>query len=304
MFKTNGSKKVNLAALKFSALGDIAASLPVLRALTYSPTIITFPMGKALLEDEFENFLVLSNKKAFSLIQLIVSIRKNHFDWLIDLQNNDRSKLITYLASARIANHDHVSFDQNITHILYDIAKKTNLTQELDYTFQPKEKSYIVLNCGSSPKWISKRLPFQKWQNISSLLYERYKLPFILTGDHMEKAYIEEVAKHIIGEKEIVAGKTTLLELKHILTHAFLTISTDSAPMHISAAQKTPTIGLFGPTNWMRSAPFGPWSTVVYDHKFYKNGIPPQKSSSIIDNYFDTIDISHALTKLQKYIGE
>lgn len=52
----------------------------------------------------------------------------------------------------------------------------------------------------------------------------------------MEKAYIEEVAKHIIGEKEIVAGKTTLLELKHILTHAFLTISTDSAPMHPGSA--------------------------------------------------------------------
>lgn len=295
---------MNLAALKFSALGDIAASLPVLRALTYSPTIITSPMGKALLEDEFENFLVLSNKKTISLIQLIVSIRKNHFDWLIDLQNNDRSKLITYLASAQIANHNNVSFDQNITNILYDIAKKTNLTKELDYTFQPKEKSYIVLNCGSSPKWISKRLPFQKWQEISSFLYEKYELPFILTGDHTEETYIQEVAKYIVGPKEIVAGKTTLLELKHILTHAFLTISTDSAPMHISAVQKTPTIGLFGPTNWMRSAPFGPWSTVIYDKQFYKDDIPPQKSLTIINNYFDTIDISSALVKLQKYIGE
>ncbi|MBV5277889.1 MAG: glycosyltransferase family 9 protein [Campylobacteraceae bacterium] len=295
---------MNLAVLKFSALGDIAASLPVLRALTYSPTIITSPMGKALLEDEFDNFLVLSNKKTISLIQLIVSIRKNHFDWLIDLQNNDRSKLITYLASAQIANHNNVSFDQNITNILYDIAKKTNLTKELDYTFQPKEKSYIVLNCGSSPKWISKRLPFQERQEISSLLYEKYGLPFILTGDRTEETYIQEVAKYIVGPKEIVVGKTTLLELKHILTHAFLTISTDSAPMHISAVQKTPTIGLFGPTNWMRSAPFGPWSTVIYDKQFYKDDIPPQKSLSIINNYFDTIDISSALVKLQKYIGE
>jgi len=48
---------MNLAVIKFSALGDIAESLPVLRAFKQTPTIITSPLGKALLQDEFDDFM-------------------------------------------------------------------------------------------------------------------------------------------------------------------------------------------------------------------------------------------------------
>lgn len=293
---------MNLAIIKFSALGDIAASLPVLRALKYAPTIITSPMGKALLQDEFKNFIILENKKTFSLLKLLWSVRNQHFDWLIDLQNNDRSRLIAILSGQNCANHDNISFNQSITNILYDIAKKTNYVNALDTTFQPKNKSYIVLNCGSSSKWISKRLPLHKWKEISITLYEKYQLPFILTGDVLEKEYIQEVSKYIVGKNEVVAGKTSLVELKRILKEAFLTVSTDSASMHISAAQKTPTIGIFGPTNWQRSAPFGPWSTIVYDEVFYQNGVPPVKSLQEINHYFDNIHIDKALQILAPYL--
>ncbi|KFL34015.1 MULTISPECIES: glycosyltransferase family 9 protein [unclassified Sulfurospirillum] len=294
---------MNLAVIKFSALGDIAESLPVLRAFKQTPTIITSPLGKALLQDEFDDFMILSNKKALTLAKLIWKIRKQKFDWLIDLQNNDRSRLIDYLSNAtHIANHDNIVLTQNINTILYEIAQKTSLVNPLDTTFVPKKRSYIVLNCGSSPKWASKRLPAHKWHEISALLYERFHLPFILTGDLSEKEYVEEILKSIVGEKKSVAGNTTLQDLKKILSEAFLTVSTDSGPMHLSAVQKTPTIGLFGPTNWIRTAPYGPWSTVVYDTQFYANPIPPMKSLMEHNNYFDHICIDQALVTLSAYL--
>ncbi|MDD3342492.1 MAG: glycosyltransferase family 9 protein [Sulfurospirillaceae bacterium] len=290
------------AFLRFSALGDIAASLPVLRAFKEQPTIITTPMGKELLKDEFDHFLLLQSKSFWHITQLIAQIRHERFAQIIDLQCNDRSRLITLFSKAHIINNTHINLNQNVTAIFEAITAQSSLHGPLDTTFQPKEKTYIVLNCGSSPQWISKRLPISKWQEFTQVLYEKFGLPFILTGDQSEKAYIEEIARFIVGEKEVLAGKTTIPELKTILSNAFLTLSTDSASMHISAAQKTPTIGLFGPTNWVRSAPFGPWSTVVYDTLFYPNHEPPLVNSVKISNYFDHMRIENALIHLKDFL--
>lgn len=290
------------AVMRFSALGDIAGTIPTLRALSVKPTIITTAIGKELLKDEYENFIILKDKKVFSILSLILRIRKEKFKILLDFQCNDRSRFISKFSNAKVFNN-HLLDTNHSTNIFFDIAKQANIVQALDTTFIPKEKSYIVLNCGSSPKWISKRLPFEKWHQISTLLYERYHLPFLLTGDTLEKEYIEEVAQYIVGTKEVVAGKTTIQELKKILKDAFLTVSTDSAPMHIAAVQKTPTIGLFGPTNWIRSAPYGPWSVAIYDTLFYADSIPPKRSMLEQNNYFSHIDITPALDKLSPYLG-
>ena len=44
-----------------------------------------------------------------------------------------------------------------------------------------------------------------------------------------------------------------------------LFISNDTGPMHIAAAQGTPTIGLFGPNLPTRFAPFGPDNIALYE---------------------------------------
>jgi ADP-heptose:LPS heptosyltransferase len=73
--------------------------------------------------------------------------------------------------------------------------------------------------------------------------------------------------------------------------------------MHISAVHCTPTIGLFGATNWLRSAPFGPWSTVVYDKQYFKDNLPLEKNSMDINNkFYENIDIKEALIKLENYL--
>ncbi|MBE0491399.1 MAG: glycosyltransferase family 9 protein [Sulfurospirillum sp.] len=297
---------MKIGIIRFSALGDIAASLPVLRALKYKPVIITSPIGFELLKDEFEEFIILNKKNILDVVKLIIKIRQYNFDYLIDLQTNDRSKLICKASNAKnILNSKAVNKEQQVTKIFYDIAQqaKDNIINGLDTKYKQKEKKYIVINCGSSPKWISKRLPHQKWQEITEFLYNRYTLPFYLTGDASEVQYIQEVANYIQGEKVIIAGKTTIQELKSVLSNAYLTVSTDSAPMHISAVQGTPTIGIFGSTNWLRSAPFGPWSTVLYDETHYLNGITPMKNSKLIGNYYDNIKLKNGLDKISNYLG-
>ena len=90
--------------------------------------------------------------------------------------------------------------------------------------------------------------------------------------------------------------------MKALLGGAFLTISTDSAAMHISAAQKTPTIGLFGATNWLRSAPLGPWATALYDRTRYPDGRPPIPNLEAPGPYYDGIDLNEGLARLAPFL--
>lgn len=293
-----------IGALRFSALGDLAACLPILRALHPTPVIVTSPLGHEVYRDEFTDFIILPDKSLRSVWRCARQIRSARFDCLIDLQNNDRSRLLgTFAACPQVCTNDGLDVYQPVTGMLRDIANLSGRLSALDETFTAKPREFIVLNAGSSLRWQSKRLPLAKWTQISQTLHARFGLPFVLTGGADERVYIEEVARALVGRHEIVAGTTTLPELKRLLARAWLTVSTDSGPMHLSAAMKTPTIGLFGPTNWVRSAPFGPWSVVLYDRTVYPDGQPPARSRSDSVAFFDHINLDDGLDRLAPYLA-
>lgn len=295
---------MKLGVLRFSALGDLALAMPFLRALTVKPAILTMPPGKALLGDEFDDFVVMNDKSVLSQTRFLLSLRKEHFDTIVDLQSNDRSRVMTRLSGAgRIFERNFPPRVHSATEAWRRILEPSGLLGPLDLTFRPKPRNYIVLNTGSSPAWLSKRLPDAKWTEISALLHERFGLPFVLTGSPDERDYVSHVAGLLAGRAENRAGQTSIQQLKHLLAGAFLTVSTDSAAMQISAAMKTPTIGLFGATNWVRSAPFGPWSRTVFDRTVYPDGRPPAENCRECRPFYDRIDISAALDELKPYLN-
>ena len=289
--------------LRFSALGDLALALPFIRALTVKPVVLTMPIGQALYQDEFETFVVLKDKSALSQFRFMREARHQRLDALFDLQSNDRSRFLTRFSGAgRVYDRTFKAHIFPAVEAWQKIMEPSNLLGPLDVAFAPKPRDYIVLNTGSSPAWLSKRLPAAKWREISAVLHERFGLPFLLTGSADEREYIADIARHLAGRCENRAGQTSIQELKHLLSGAFLTVSTDSAAMQISAAMKTPTIGLFGATNWLRSAPFGPWSRTVYDKAFYPDGTPPTENTRECHPFYDHIDIRPALEELAPYL--
>lgn len=308
-----------LCLLKFSALGDLAQIEPFLPSLAeeYEITLFTSPLGYEYYKTSpyLADFIVLKSKKMHHLLATIPKFW-NQFDYFVDMQGNDRSKFLSYFAKAKRISNYGKSFKiatlpdslkpylskNSVYHLdVYSILAQLNIPFEF-LPFQPKEKNYIVLNCGSSPKWISKRLPIHKWQEIANVLYETFQLHFILTGEKAEYAYITEISNTITHPNKVLAGKTTICELKEVLANAFLIISTDSASLHIASVQRTPSIGIFGPTSWIYAKPFGPWSTAIYDKIFYTEGKPPAKNRQEVDAYFNCIDISPALKQLESYL--
>jgi ADP-heptose:LPS heptosyltransferase len=294
---------MKIGVLRFSALGDLALALPFIRALRVKPVVLTMPPGQALYQDEFEAFAVLKDKTVASQFRFVRELRRQRLDALIDLQSNDRSRLLTRFAGAgRVHERRFRARRFSAQDAWRKILEPSGLLGPLDVTFTPKPRGYIVLNTGSSNAWLSKRLPEAKWREISAVLHERFGLPFVLTGSADERDYVAGIAGRLAGRCENRAGQTSIPELKRLLAGAFLTVSTDSAAMQISAAMKTPTLGLFGATNWIRSAPFGPWSRTVYDTAYYPDGAPPAVNTRECLPFYDRIDIRPALDELAEYL--
>ena len=294
---------MKMGVLRFSALGDLALALPFIRALTVKPVILTMPLGHSLLSDEFESFVVLKDKSPGSVLRFICALRRERLDALIDLQSNDRSRVITRFSGARrIYDRTFQSHVYSAVEAWQKIIEPSGLMGPLDLTFVPKPRDYIVLNMGSSAAWLSKRLPAAKWREISATLHDRFGLPFVLTGAADEREYVASLAGQLAGRTENRAGQTSIQQLKHLLAGAYLTVSTDSAAMQISAAMKTPTIGLFGATNWVRSAPIGPWSRTVYDTTFYPDGVPPAVNRREALPFYDHIQVADAVQSLAAYL--
>lgn len=306
--------------IRFSALGDLASTAPFIRSFAphHQITLFTSPLGGEYFRGEgcLSDILVLNNKKVSTLLKNLPRIFSS-YDYFIDLHGNDRSKLCSLFTRAEVLSNYVKGFSERIPEGELARYAKPGSACQFDYfsipsmlpgyefkpeRFKKKPKDYIVINAGSSEKWKSKRLSVEKWSEILRELLERYDLPFLFTGSGNETDYIIDLAKRLPGENEVVAGKTSLSELKHILRQAYLTISTDSGPMHISAVERTPTIGLFGATNWIRSAPYGPWSTVAYDYTRYSTGEPPVRMIQTPGDYYKNIDISMALSEIDNFL--
>src|SRR5262245_51954725 len=92
--------------IRFSSVGDIVLTLPVYRALRQA-----FPSAKlvALTKESFADILrthpdvhdVMTLKPDESLSSIIARVRDQHFDVVIDLHSNLRSRIIRFLAGAK-----------------------------------------------------------------------------------------------------------------------------------------------------------------------------------------------------------
>ncbi len=69
----------------------------------------------------------------------------------------------------------------------------------------------------------------------------------------------ERVATSLAGERFLnLAGQTTLPELIPWIEASSWTVANDSGPMHLAAAMRKRTVGLFGPTDPSRYGPYPP----------------------------------------------
>jgi len=96
----------------------------------------------------------------------------------------------------------------------------------------------------------------ERWAAVADALAARGDVRLLLTGGPGEEALVAAVRAGMHAPAPSLAGQTSLGQLAALLRQADLVLGVDSGPLHLAAAQGTPTVHLYGPGDERR---FGPW---------------------------------------------
>ena len=109
-------------------------------------------------------------------------------------------------------------------------------------------------------RWPSKNWPLAEYGRLARQLQDRLGAAIYLMGGpgSEETAACGTIAAQLApGRVMNLAGRTRLVEMGGWLQAMDLVIGNDSGPMHMAAAAGTPVLALFGPTDPVRSGPYG-----------------------------------------------
>ena len=260
-------KKTKFLILRFSSIGDIVLTTPVIRCikLQYPNAEVHFATKKqfkVLVENNpyIDKYFLLEN----SLNNFIKTLQTEDYDYIIDLHNNLRTSIIKLKLNKKSFSFDKLNFKKWILvnlkinkmpniHIVDRYLKTVerlgikNDNKGLDY-FIP-EHNYVKTNdkfvaYAIGGQHFTKKLPTNKiievCKNLNSKVY-------LLGGK--EDFETGEIIQKVIGKKVINAcGKYNLNQSASILQQAEYVISHDTGLMHIAAALKKRILSIWGNT--------------------------------------------------------
>lgn len=121
----------------------------------------------------------------------------------------------------------------------------------------PAGGEYAVMAPGA--RGPAKRWPAKSFGKLASLL----PLKTVVIGSKSDKALAGVVVEASAGNAVSVAGNTDLRQMTEIIKGARFVIGNDTGAIHVAAALGIPVFALFGPTNPVRTGPYGQGHTVI-----------------------------------------
>jgi predicted lipopolysaccharide heptosyltransferase III len=143
------------------------------------------------------------------------------------------------------------------------MARVYDLLAECDLKPVVSDPAYRWITVNPFSRWPYKEWPGDKWVRIIDWLWHEFHIAVAIVGSKGEEARATELVKRCNGTACNLAGKTTLAELAGILSLSSLHLGVDSAAPNIAAAVGTPTLTIFGPSDWRDWAPVGDKHRVV-----------------------------------------
>ena len=288
--------------VKPSSLGDVVHSLPFLNVLKerFPKAEVHWVIAKGLEElltgHPMVNKIWVINKdmwKKLSHIRdsihelrvFLKALKKENYDIVVDLQGLLRSGIITRSTGAlfRIGfqearegsrffythkvkgGRDIHAVDRylkiaaflgcNIKDVCFPFPLSFNSALRTPHS--ELSEDYAVIAPGA--RWRTKRWPPEKFGELSSML----PLRTVVVGSKGDADIASEVIALSAGKAVSLAGKTNLKELIEVIRGARFFVSNDSGPMHIAAALSIPVFAIFGPTDPLRTGPYGKGHTII-----------------------------------------
>ncbi len=290
---TEALKAVNILVIKVSAIGDVILSVPSLKAIRdkFKDADIRVLVGLQA-RDVLDGCPYINGKivcdftgrdKGLSgLWKLGEDLRKRCFDIAIDLQNNKKSHILSFLSMAPLRygyNNGKYSFLLNngirddapyldpLEHQfrvlksagIKPVDKRLELwpspsdSERIDALFQENwikpSQALAGINVRASSRWNSKNWPPKRIAELCDRLAKEFNMRVVLTGTKEDALFTEKIKGLTSSKPVVAAGRTAVMELASLIKRCKVYITPDSAPMHIASALGTPYIALFGPTD-------------------------------------------------------
>jgi len=286
-----------LLIVKLSSLGDLFHALPAVHNLKKGLKGEIDWVTQTEYVDLVRCFTDVSQVIAFPRRQpsralgFIRTLRLKRYDYVIDLQGLLKSAAVTRLARGR--RKIGPSFHREGAGILYsEIAGTRALTrhavaQNLDVVsylniqfreiafpvaFQPETLSQARPRIALLPlsRWPTKNWPVEHFISLGRLLRARRSVSLFLLGGTKDAGKCQEIERALGGNVVNLAGRLSIPETGAVLREMDLLIAGDSGPIHMSAAVGTPTLAIFGPTDPVRTGPYGD------QHRVLRSNLPCQ----------------------------
>jgi len=273
--------------IKLGALGDVINTLPLAVALKKNADIsidwLVAPLSLPLVKNHWAvNTAIVFDKKNLSnsLPDVLSKIKSQEYDIVLDLQRTFKSGLFTLFSKGnrkigfdkarckemtwvlpferiKPENPESHMLDQYLEFASYLGFEMTDPVWDIPSFNKPDEllpENYVILNTGAT-KSANKWLP-ESYAKLSDKIFSKKKFRCILTGGPEDTTFSNKIVKLSTSSPINLAGKTSVGELSEIIKNAAVVISCDTGPMHLSVANGTKTIALFGPSNAERTGPY------------------------------------------------
>ena len=198
-------------------------------------------------------------------------MKKEHFDYLIDLHKNLRTSLVKNRLNALTFSFNKLNLQKWLlvnfkvdrlpdTHIVDRYLKTVTLfdvkndNKGLDYFIPPEDEmdmsslpgafshGYVAFVIGG--KHATKQLPDEKIISVCNKL----ELPVILMGGKEDNEKAENILKQVKGDVLNICGKYSINQSASLVKQAKVVITHDTGLMHIAAAFKKKIISVWGNT--------------------------------------------------------
>lgn len=288
--------------IKPSSLGDIIHSLPflnVIRKCFFDSEIhwVVFKGFEGILEEhsmidrlwiiDKNSWLKLSRAENtfYEIRTFLKSLRNERYDLVIDLQGLLRSGFIAFSTGSSV----RIGFKEaregskyfythkvqggknihavdrylkiayfigcNISEVKFPLSYRTTNANMHNFPFQNED--YCVIAPGA--RWKTKIWAANKFGALACLI----PCKSIIIGTDNDIKIAEEIVNFSKGKAINFAGKTTLKELTAIISRAKFMVTNDSGPMHLAAALNIPVFAIFGPTDPVKTGPYGKNNTII-----------------------------------------
>ncbi|HVM95716.1 MAG TPA: lipopolysaccharide heptosyltransferase II, partial [Candidatus Acidoferrales bacterium] len=111
----------------------------------------------------------------------------------------------------------------------------------------------------------AKEWPAAQYAALIDLLASKHDSECVLVGSPSERAACEAIARATQERVLVAAGETSIGQAVALLSLCAGFAGNDSGSMHVAGVCGLPTVGIFGSTNPVRTAPLGRRTAVLYE---------------------------------------